>query len=263
MLVSLLNQKIKVNKGEFMYLYDQRFYDYISKGSRRSAEYVVPYMKSIFELDSVLDVGCGAGAWLAVWKENGSKITGLDGDYVNRDTLYIETGEFTAKDLSEPFNLDKKYSIVQSLEVAEHLPKGASENFVECLCAHADIILFSAAPPGQGGDNHVNEQTYEFWRKIFAAQNYVPVDLIRKEFSNNKKVERWYRYNSFVYISKPTFDQLPDTIKSLEITGEIQDNSPMLYKVRKALIRMIPLFIATKIAKVKENICVLKFKLST
>lgn len=246
-----------------MYLYDQRFYDYISKGSRRSAEYIVPYMKKLFELESVLDVGCGAGAWLAVWKENGTQITGLDGDYVNRDALYIDKDEFSPKDLSKTFSIEKQYSIAQSLEVAEHLPTSTSESFVKCLCAHADIVLFSSAPPGQGGDNHVNEQTYEFWRKKFAAQNYVPVDLIRKEFKNNSNVERWYRYNSFVYISRPVFDQLPNTIKSLEITGEIQDESPSLYKMRKALIRMVPLFIATKIAKVKENLCVLKFKLSS
>ncbi len=70
-----------------MYLYDQRYYDYISLGSRRSAEHIVPYMKQLFSLESVLDVGCGAGAWLAVWKENDTEIVGLDGDYVNRDAF--------------------------------------------------------------------------------------------------------------------------------------------------------------------------------
>jgi hypothetical protein len=34
------------------------------------------------------------------------------------------------------------------------------------------MVLFSAAPPGQGGEHHVNERTYEFWRGLFARHGY-------------------------------------------------------------------------------------------
>lgn len=246
-----------------MYLYDQRYYDYISLGSRRSAEHIVPYMKQLFSLESVLDVGCGAGAWLAVWKENDTEIVGLDGDYVNRDALYIDKEEFLPRDLRKPFNLGRKFSIVQSLEVAEHLPTEISPQFVADLCSHADIVLFSAAPPGQGGDNHINEQTYEFWRQRFADQGYIPLDVIRNQFVNNESVERWYRFNSFVYVSYEVFDGLPGNIKKLKIEGEIQDQSPSLYKLRKAFIRLIPIFVATKIAKAKESLCLLLFRVTS
>jgi len=218
-------------------------------------------MKQLFSLESVLDVGCGAGAWLAVWKENNTVIAGLDGDYVNRDGLYIEKEEFIPQDLSKPFNLDRKFSLVQSLEVAEHLPTETSSQFVADLCSHADIVFFSAAPPGQGGDNHVNEQKYEFWRQLFVEQKYIPLDIIRTQFANNKSVERWYRYNSFVYVSQEIFDGLPEKIKTLEIKREIQDISPPVYKLRKAFIRLIPIFVATKIAKVKENTSLLLFRM--
>ena len=43
-----------------------------------------------------------------------------------------------------------------------------ADTFVQNLVRHASgAILFSAAPPGQGGEFHVNEQPYEYWRGKF------------------------------------------------------------------------------------------------
>jgi hypothetical protein len=47
--------------------------------------------------------------------------------------------------------LDRRFDLVQSLEVAEHITPAASEAFVEDLARHAErFVLFSAAPPGKG-----------------------------------------------------------------------------------------------------------------
>lgn len=236
-----------------MYQYDQTFYDYISKGSRRSAEVIAPLLLSKLKIESVLDVGCGAGAWLAAWKENSVNIIGLDGDYVNKEYLYINESEFKPTDLSKPFNLEQQFSLAQSLEVAEHLPTARSSGFIQDLCRHANFVLFSAAPPGQGGDNHINEQTYSFWGNLFAEQDYYCLDIVRPSIKNNMKVEPWYRYNTFLYVKKTAFDTLPSEIKKYKVNGKPRDISPPFYKIRKALIRLIPIPIATKIAKIKEN----------
>ena len=48
----------------------------------------------------------------------------------------------------------------------------AAERIVPLLreqTRHSDIVLFSAAPPGQGGHGHVNERSYEYWRGEFAG----------------------------------------------------------------------------------------------
>ena len=37
-------------------------------------------------------------------------------------------------------------------------------------------MLFSAAVPGQGGENHVNEQPLAYWRAIFREHGYSAVD---------------------------------------------------------------------------------------
>lgn len=48
-----------------MHTYDTLFFDYIQAGSGRSARTVLPLVLAGLPIDSVLDVGCGAGAWLA------------------------------------------------------------------------------------------------------------------------------------------------------------------------------------------------------
>ena len=155
-----------------MYEYDEQFYRYISENAARSARGLLPVLLEVLplEIESVLDVGCGAGAWLQVWKTLGARVLGLDGDYVQPGQLLVEAGEFQAQDLSRDFDLGRRFTLAQSLEVAEHLPEASAAGFVASLCRHADLVLFSAAPPGQGGENHINERPYAYWRDLFQAQ---------------------------------------------------------------------------------------------
>jgi hypothetical protein len=48
--------------------YSNTFYDYIEKGAFPSAKAVVELVSGWLKPQSVLDVGCGRGAWLKIWK---------------------------------------------------------------------------------------------------------------------------------------------------------------------------------------------------
>lgn len=50
---------------------------------------------------------------------------------------------------------------------------------VTALTDAAPVILFSAAVPGQGGNNHINEQWPEYWCQLFKALGYDVLDPIR------------------------------------------------------------------------------------
>jgi 2-polyprenyl-3-methyl-5-hydroxy-6-metoxy-1,4-benzoquinol methylase len=65
--------------------------------------------------------------------------------------------------LIQPLDLEKEFDLVVSLEVAEHLPASAADQFVNTLVKHGKKILFSAAIPGQGGQDHLNEQWPDYW----------------------------------------------------------------------------------------------------
>ena len=235
--------------------YDNEFFKYVNSGAIQSAKILLPEIQKQLKIQSVLDVGCGQGGWLKVWKELGCETTcGIDGDYVIRDQLLIEPSEFIATDLSERFNLNQRFDLVQTLEVGEHLPSESSVHFVDSLVSHSDFILFSAAAKGQGGDHHVNEQDYEFWRQHFARHNYVAIDYLRPMLKNDKRIEPWYRYNAFLYVSKKRLTELPQALQDAQIPDNqtLTDVSPTLYKIRKSLIRLLPVPVVTKIAKIKE-----------
>lgn len=165
----------------------------------RAAKEIVPVLFRIVQPHSVVDVGCGIGTWLSVFKELGVKeVLGFDGDYVDHSQLYICENEFIATDLSKPLRTDKKFDLVISLEVAEHLPKTASDNFVKSLTELGDVILFSAAIPEQGGENHINEQWPEYWEEKFSKHNFKFFDILRDKVWNNDNVDFWYKQNMFL-----------------------------------------------------------------
>lgn len=49
-----------------MELYFHRYFDHYQKGSLRSAEVIVLIVLDMIRPSSVVDVGCGVGAWLSV-----------------------------------------------------------------------------------------------------------------------------------------------------------------------------------------------------
>ena len=81
--------------------YDSSFFAYVNSGSLISAERLLPFLLNSVEISSVLDVGCGQGAWLSVWRKLGVEdIVGVDGDYVDREKLIIPETLFKPFDLN-------------------------------------------------------------------------------------------------------------------------------------------------------------------
>ena len=64
-----------------MQIYTEEFYKTKKEGSRRTAEAIVPLVLALVKPQSVVDVGCGLGTWLSVFKDFGVKdVFGIDGD---------------------------------------------------------------------------------------------------------------------------------------------------------------------------------------
>jgi SAM-dependent methyltransferase len=195
-----LSQQAKV-------LYNSSFFDEVSQGTRESAQVVVPMVYELVRPASVLDVGCATGTWLSEWSNAGvPDVLGIDGDYVDRTALEIPPANFTPVDLQRPFSLGRRFDLVQTLEVAEHLDEERAEGFVESLVRHGDVILFSAAIPGQGGTHHVNEQWPSYWAKKFEKAGYTAYDVIRPRIWEDQQVQFWYRQNMLLFARGRDFD---------------------------------------------------------
>ena len=162
------------------HVYREAFFDHVDVTATRSAAALLARLALGFTPGSVLDVGCGRGAWLEAWKARGiPTVVGVDGDHLDRSRLRIGGSEFRIDDLSRPFDLGRRFDLVQCLEVAEHVPAAAARDLVASLVRHGDVVLFSAAPPGQGGEHHVNEQPREYWMAQFAAHGFAAFDCVR------------------------------------------------------------------------------------
>ncbi|MFZ0058879.1 MAG: methyltransferase domain-containing protein [Acidimicrobiales bacterium] len=180
--------------------YDSAFYAAQSAGSRRSAAVVVRLVNNLLRPKSVLDVGCGLGTWLAEWIACGTTdVLGLDGGYVQATQLQIPRDAFRPLDLTRSFSLGRRFDLVESLEVAEHLDESCADSFVESLSAHADNVLFSAAIPRQGGYRHVNEQWPSYWIPKFSRLGLRVFDIVRPAIWDCSAVDYWYRQNILLF----------------------------------------------------------------
>lgn len=184
---------------------------------------IVPLVVRRLRPQSVVDVGCGLGTWLAVFGENGvADVVGVDGDYVDPARLEIPPVSFVAHDLSRSLRLDRRFDLALSLEVAEHLPPRCAATFVDSLTALAPFVLFSAAIPFQGGTNHVNEQWPDYWAALFEARGFAPVDCFRRHVWGNDDVEWWYAQNTLLFVEEGRLGVPPGGGPPLERTPRAQ-----------------------------------------
>ena len=148
---------------------------------------------------SLLDIGCGTGAWLRAAQDLGvSDILGVDGVDVPDELLLIPRSKVCHHDLTLPLNLGRRFDVVFCFEVAEHLDHADANTLIESLVSHADVIYFSAACPGQPGQHHVNCQWPEYWQSIFNRCGYVCTDAPRWRIWQSDSIEPWYRQNMIV-----------------------------------------------------------------
>jgi SAM-dependent methyltransferase len=211
----------------------QKFQSLLLNTSIRSAEEIVPCLMELIAPKSVVDIGCGVGAWLSVFRDKG-KVTdylGFDGEYMLNQNLQISPQFFVTCNLDKMIiSCDRTFDMVISLEVAEHLTKENALPFIQHLTNLAPVVCFSAAIPKQGGTNHINEQWPDYWANLFAQRKFVPIDCIRKKFWNNEKVAWWYKQNTILYVREDCLDQYPQICNYYDGQPPIPIVHPQLYK---------------------------------
>jgi len=231
--------------------YTEKFFASVQPGCRRSAQEIVPLVMNMISCNSVVDVGCGVGTWLRVFEEHGvSDVTGFDGEYIDQNVIEISATNFHAMDLSSPPEWSRTFDLAVSLEVAEHLPADAADNFVSFLASLAPAILFSAAVPGQGGTNHLNEQWPDYWMNRFQKRGFAVLDVIREAIWNNQNVEYWYAQNTFLFLHQDVLSRnlilqdlaartKPDLFRLVH-PGTLNDVTQQLEAVRAEMDRLAP-----------------------
>lgn len=235
-----------------LYTYDNHFYETADRTAAISADHIIRHLAEHLPIRSVLDLGCGRGVWLAMWLRHGAQeVQGVDGPYVDQARLHIARSQFLAGDLAQPLELNRQFDLVESLEVAEHIPERHADQFIDSLVRHGQFILFSAATPGQGGEHHINEQPPAYWQAKFSARDFELFDFLRPRVKSNKAVYLWYRHNVFIYAHRSIAASLPQAIAATRVPrGQAPaDTTPYWARMRKGLVRCFPRPLVDRLAR--------------
>ncbi len=148
---------------------------------------------------SVIDFGCSYGGMIeamqCILRIPSSAAYGIDN---HNDVAWLQyEGGYIKADLNEVKQLSVHADIAICIETAEHLKPESADKLVDLLCRASDYIVFSAATPGQGGTDHLNEQPHEYWAAKFDAHGFKERDVLRQNLS--ERCLPWYRNNIFVY----------------------------------------------------------------
>ena len=157
---------------------------------------------SLLQPTNVVDVGCGIGFLAGELEKNSVEVTSVEGAWLDTQKFLGSLDRLIIRDLEKPFDLDKKFDVCVSIEVAEHLEQDRAEGFVSDLTMLSDVIVFSAAIPGQGGIDHKNEQWQQYWAEKFESLDFKMFDPFRAAFHEDSEIFGWFRQNILLYIKR-------------------------------------------------------------
>jgi SAM-dependent methyltransferase len=146
---------------------------------------------------SVLDIGCGIGAYLLLFRQHGAaRILGVDGIPANATALPDDA--YQVRDLALPLEFDGSFDIVVCVEVAEHLDARHADVLLDSITRHAgQVIVFSAAEPGQPGHGHINCAPIAQWLGMLAVRGWYP-ELVDSLGMRSLATMSWFRRNLVV-----------------------------------------------------------------
>jgi len=180
-------------------VYDKHFFDDANELKVQSSAKVADVLCSLADFKTVFDIGCGMGLYLSELQKRGKEAVGCDssadGVRMASDSILV----FLA-DATKPILVNRKFDLVLCFEVAEHIQQRHSRQLVHNCVSHADRVFFTAAPKGQGGVGHINEQDPSFWIDLYADHGFEHEAAFSEEARKKMKDEDvvWWIANNFM-----------------------------------------------------------------
>jgi hypothetical protein len=154
-----------------------------------------------FGITNVIDFGCGMGDYIKRIMDLGCECQAYDG---NPNTPLLTNGIGKVLDFTEKFDLNKKFDLVISLEVGEHIPKEYENIFINNICNHShNYIIISWAIIGQGGDGHVNCQNNDYIINEITKRGF-KYDLKNTKLLRDNATTAWWFKNTIMVFKKIT-----------------------------------------------------------
>jgi cyclopropane fatty-acyl-phospholipid synthase-like methyltransferase len=176
----------------------------VETAARESAGQIVGSICLECSPRNVVDLGCGTGALLEIFASQGVTVFGLE--YSDAGCRLTQEKGVPVQQFDVRFDQINpawgRFDVVCCTEVAEHIPEEYATKLVESLTQLGRYVVFTAATPGQGGTDHVNEQPHDYWIAMFRERNFHFCDDLTECWAVRWKesgVADWYWKNLLVF----------------------------------------------------------------
>jgi SAM-dependent methyltransferase len=183
--------------------YDAEYYEFIEYTAVYSQNPMADSIVRDLAPRTIVDLGCGTGALLEALRRRKVRVAGLEYSdaalaYCKKRGLPVRKFDIARHDLPRKL---RRRDVALSFEVAEHLPPELADQFVETLTAASGTVVFSAATPGQGGTDHLNEQPHEYWIDKMRALGFHLDEYLSRRWRDEWRgcTANWYHMNVMVF----------------------------------------------------------------
>lgn len=158
-------------------IYDPAFFESYNEEQEADIRSAADTLFAIFQPRWAVDMGCGPGMMVRRLTELGVIAVGFDGSSHAMAKAHEDTkASLAVLDITAPSNAMGDFDLVICTEVAEHVPADKADALVDNLCAACSTrdghVVLTAAPVGQGGHDHINEQPMPYWIEKFEARGF-------------------------------------------------------------------------------------------
>ena len=185
-------------------MYNEEFHKAIENDEIPQAQRLGQYIQTYICPDVFIDFGCSTGIYVKEVEKYCPYTIGLEFSEEAVDNSVCKN--IVKSDLTVPLILNLPQSsnrLGLCLEVLEHIDDVHSKQVLENITNHSDIVIFSAAVPGQGGTGHINCQPKIHWIKKFHELGWM-VDLDTTKhllyFMSQGYHMGWFTNNAMVLI---------------------------------------------------------------
>ncbi len=193
-------------------IYNKEYYEQydvgVAKVDYSNSEYTKGFLEHLAERivndlqpKTVLDAGCAMGHLVTALRDKGVEAYGIDiSEYAVSKVREDVKPYCTAGSITEPLpeSFPKKFDLIVTIEVLEHLYSEDGIKAIKNLCSYTDNVLFSSTPDDFADPTHFNVRQREYWATIFYEQgffddvNYRPT-FLTEYASFFKRSDNWLR----------------------------------------------------------------------
>lgn len=146
---------------------------FIDTWEREQAEFLGELLYNTLKPAYVVDWGCASGLYLVPFRERGCDVLGLDAEPTAGKLLPQD--KFWRTDIRKPIVFMRGFphiDLALCIETAEHIQEEYADQLVANVAHSADVVFWSAAHKGQGGQFHYNEQPPSYWVTKFVKRGF-------------------------------------------------------------------------------------------